>query len=112
MFLSRFAKKRSMSILSNTVQGTTTYRSMFNATRALMKPSTMYSQESFANGSNSIYFDQMFSQWKKDPESVHPSFNAYFTNVEAGQDSAYQAPPTIGQKSDDIIDQVLKALGN
>lgn len=51
---------------------------------------------SFATGSNSIYFDQMYERWRKDPSSVHASFQAYFENVEKGVSNPYQAPPTLG----------------
>lgn len=39
----------------------------------------------------------MYDAWKKDPNSVHVSWAAYFTNVEKGLDpgKAFVAPPTI-----------------
>ena len=35
----------------------------------------------------------MYSQWEKDPSSVHASWNAYFS----GGDSSFMTPPTLGQ---------------
>mmetsp|Transcript_1217 Transcript_1217/g.1983 ORF Transcript_1217/g.1983 Transcript_1217/m.1983 type:complete len:1018 (+) Transcript_1217:119-3172(+) len=40
--------------------------------------------DSFLSGSSSVYVDQMYSAWKKDPKSVHSSWAAYFTNQDAG----------------------------
>lgn len=40
----------------------------------------------------------MYARWKKDPTSVHSSFQAYFENLENGVDTPYAAPPTLGQK--------------
>lgn len=39
---------------------------------------------SFLSGSNSVYVDSMYECWKNDPSSVHASWNAYFTNIAAG----------------------------
>ncbi len=90
-----------------------TARAFFRQTKPVLKPSSQYSQENFANGSSSIYFDQMYEQWRKDPESVHASFRAYFENVDSGAASAYQAPPTLGQTGQsDVVAQVLAALGS
>jgi len=40
----------------------------------------------------------MFSSWKNDPTSVHASWDAYFTNIEAGVDPnmAFMAPSNLG----------------
>ena len=88
---------------------------MCRASPALQQASSIYSGESFANGSSSVYFDQMYEQWKQDPESVHSSFRAYFQNVEGEKDFAYQAPPTLGQdgtqNTSQIVNEVLSRLG-
>ncbi|RYG69389.1 2-oxoglutarate dehydrogenase E1 component, partial [archaeon] len=54
--------------------------------------------DSFLSGSNSVYVEQMYEQWVSDPKSVHPSWNAYFTNLEAGisSEEAFSAPPAVG----------------
>ncbi|XP_065910011.1 2-oxoglutarate dehydrogenase complex component E1-like isoform X2 [Dysidea avara] len=53
------------------------------------------SHESFLSGTSSVYVDQMYDAWKKDPNSVHASWNAFFTNVSRGAvpGAAYQRPP-------------------
>ena len=56
-----------------------------------------YSQESFASGTQSVYMDQMYEQWKKDHESVNASWKAYFTNIEQGAADAFTAPPNTGE---------------
>ena len=55
--------------------------------------------DSFLNGNNSIYLEQMYESWLKDQNSVHVSWSAYFTNLENGvsSDEAFQLPPTFGQ---------------
>jgi len=50
----------------------------------------------------------MYVKWKKDPNSVHSSFQAYFSNLENGVENPYAAPPTLGKRSTggDIQDTV------
>jgi 2-oxoglutarate dehydrogenase E1 component len=61
--------------------------------------------DSFLSGSNAVYVEQMYDAWRNDAKSVHPSWAAYFSNVEAGRPSeeSFQALPsvvgTVGQKS-------------
>ncbi|KJH49248.1 oxoglutarate dehydrogenase (succinyl-transferring), E1 component [Dictyocaulus viviparus] len=57
---------------------------------------SVVNQEPFMNATSSMYIEQMYDAWKKDPKSVHASWDAYFNNVEAGAapGQAYQAPPT------------------
>merc|ERR1719204_2912629 len=45
------------------------------------------SAEPFLSGTSSVYLEEMFEAWKRDPSSVHLSWHAYFSQVEAG------APP-------------------
>lgn len=40
--------------------------------------------ESFAHGENSIYAEQMYQKWIADRDSVHASWDAYFTNISNG----------------------------
>lgn len=53
---------------------------------------------SLLNGENAAYVDQMYTNWKADRNSVHASWDAYFTNVEQGVDPnlAFSAPPNLG----------------
>jgi 2-oxoglutarate dehydrogenase E1 component len=34
--------------------------------------------DNFVNGTSSLYAEEMFDNWKKDPKSVHASWAAYF----------------------------------
>ncbi len=54
------------------------------------------SSESFANGTSSVYMEQMYEQWRRDPDSVHASWKHYFQNVENDVATPFQAPPTLG----------------
>ncbi|KAF8651007.1 hypothetical protein AX16_004965 [Volvariella volvacea WC 439] len=53
------------------------------------------SNDLFANGSNAYYAEEMYRHWKKDPKSVHASWDVYFSGLEKGLSSpqAFQAPP-------------------
>ena len=53
--------------------------------------------DSFANGTNAYYADEMYRLWKRDPKSVHPSWNVYFSGLANGLAStdAFQPPPTM-----------------
>lgn len=67
--------------------------------------------DNFANGTNAAYAEQMYEQWRIDPQSVHASWNAYFTNLEGGAEQAYQAPPSLGKSRDEAkLDEVLNML--
>lgn len=46
---------------------------------------------------NANYIDEMYAAWKEDPNSVHVSWQAYFSNMEsdAPASQAYVPPPTI-----------------
>ncbi|MFH4976461.1 hypothetical protein AB6A40_003170 [Gnathostoma spinigerum] len=52
--------------------------------------------EPFMNATSSVYIEQMYDAWRKDPSSVHASWSSYFTNVEKGLQpgQAYQSPPS------------------
>ncbi|KAK6455715.1 alpha-ketoglutarate dehydrogenase [Scheffersomyces xylosifermentans] len=55
--------------------------------------------DTFLQGNNSNYIDEMYDAWRQDPTSVHASWNAYFKNIESDNvppSQAFQAPPTIG----------------
>ena len=58
----------------------------------------MFASDSFMQGNNSNYIDEMYDSWRHDPNSVHVSWNAYFKNVESNDvpiSKAFTAPPTI-----------------
>ncbi|KAF2137577.1 uncharacterized protein K452DRAFT_235498 [Aplosporella prunicola CBS 121167] len=54
--------------------------------------------DSFLQGNTANYVDEMYMQWKRDPSSVHVSWQVYFKNMESGDmpvSQAFQPPPTI-----------------
>ena len=54
--------------------------------------------DSFLQGNTANYVDEMYMQWKRDPSSVHVSWQVYFRNIEDGDmaiSQAFQPPPTI-----------------
>lgn len=65
-------------------------------------------KDNFMSGANANYIDYMYSQWQSDPNSVHASWNAYFSG---GSDS-FMTPPTLGQQPGGNVDlsAVLAAL--
>ena len=65
----------------------------FHSSKVLKNP------DNFLNGTNSVYLEQMYDNWVKDKSSVHPSWDAYFSNVTSGLtgEQAFVLPPTLGQ---------------
>ena len=54
-------------------------------------------QETFLNGTSSVYAEQMFELYQHDPSSVHASWKKYFENLEQGvafQEADFQNPTT------------------
>ncbi|KAG7193893.1 2-oxoglutarate dehydrogenase E1 component [Scheffersomyces spartinae] len=54
--------------------------------------------DAFMQTNNANYIDEMYEAWRKDPSSVHVSWNAYFKNMESGSvpaSQAFVAPPTL-----------------
>ncbi|EME84401.1 uncharacterized protein MYCFIDRAFT_152624 [Pseudocercospora fijiensis CIRAD86] len=54
--------------------------------------------DSFLSGNTANYVDEMYSEWKRDPSSVHVSWQVYFRNMESGDmpvSRAFTPPPTI-----------------
>jgi len=64
---------------------------------SIKKFSNQLTNDSFINGTSGIYVERMFENWKKDPSSVHTSWDIYFSNIEQGKSvlEAFQSPPTI-----------------
>ncbi|XP_076329373.1 oxoglutarate dehydrogenase Nc73EF isoform X2 [Tachypleus tridentatus] len=54
-------------------------------------------QEPFLNGSSSVYVEEMYRAWMKDPQSVHKSWDVFFRSTTAGAEpgQAYQSPPNM-----------------
>eukprot|EP01087_Luapelamoeba_hula_P009992 TRINITY_DN2617_c0_g1_i2.p1 TRINITY_DN2617_c0_g1~~TRINITY_DN2617_c0_g1_i2.p1 ORF type:complete len:1337 (+),score=215.61 TRINITY_DN2617_c0_g1_i2:120-4130(+) len=53
--------------------------------------------ESFIDGTSATYVEDMYTAWKKDPSSVHASWNSYFRSVDAGAPpgEAHQGPESV-----------------
>ncbi|PLB33314.1 alpha-ketoglutarate dehydrogenase KGD1 [Aspergillus candidus] len=54
--------------------------------------------DSFLSGNTANYIDEMYLAWRKDPSSVHISWQTYFKNMEDGNmpvSQAFQPPPTL-----------------
>ncbi|KAF3388706.1 2-oxoglutarate dehydrogenase [Penicillium rolfsii] len=54
--------------------------------------------DSFLQGSTANYIDEMYLAWKRDPSSVHISWQTYFKNMEDGKmpiSQAFTPPPTL-----------------
>jgi 2-oxoglutarate dehydrogenase E1 component len=53
--------------------------------------------DSFATGTSANYLESMYQAWRRDPKSVHLSWDTYFGNLERGMDPSmsFQTPPTI-----------------
>lgn len=60
------------------------------------------------SGTSSVYAEQMYEQWRKDPASVHASWRIYFQNLEGDVAIPFELPPTVGQ--DPITQQLLNLL--
>ncbi len=58
-------------------------------------------QEPFLNGSSSVYVEEMYRAWLKDPNTVHKSWDAFFKSATAGVQPglAYQSPPSLGSSA-------------
>jgi 2-oxoglutarate dehydrogenase E1 component len=53
--------------------------------------------EPFMTATSGVYIEQMYENWRRDPASVHGSWDAYFRNVDAGlpPGQAFQSPPAV-----------------
>jgi 2-oxoglutarate dehydrogenase E1 component len=51
----------------------------------------------FANGTNAYYAEEMYRHWRQDPNSVHASWNVYFSGLDKGLPSsiAFSPPPSL-----------------
>ncbi len=60
-------------------------------------PLSQLAGDSFLNGTSASYEEQMFEAWKNNPQSVHASWNAFFSNIERGvpPHQAFQPPPNL-----------------
>lgn len=66
--------------------------------RHLATPATPPSpNDPFANGTNAYYAEEMYRHWRQDPNSVHASWNVYFSGLDKGLPSskAFSPPPSL-----------------
>lgn len=77
-----------------------------NLKSTMTTPVRMFSaKDNFMSGSNANYVDQMFSNWKANPDSVHSSWAAYF-----GSEN-FESPPTLGKTHQQAqLDEILNLL--
>ncbi|KAH8677287.1 2-oxoglutarate dehydrogenase E1 [Xylariales sp. PMI_506] len=71
----------------------TTQKRFASATASTPDPN-----DNFLSGSTANYIDEMYMQWKEDPQSVHVSWQVYFKNMESGDmpiSQAFTPPPTL-----------------
>ncbi|ROT34962.1 2-oxoglutarate dehydrogenase E1 [Sodiomyces alkalinus F11] len=71
----------------------TTKRHYANATDNAPSPN-----DNFLSGNTANYIDEMYMQWKRDPDSVHISWQVYFRNMESGEmpiEQAFTPPPPL-----------------
>ncbi|CEP21142.1 KGD1 [Cyberlindnera jadinii] len=98
-------------------------RSRINALKgAALKSSTAIARyysttyDSFLSTSNANYVDEMYDAWKKDPSSVHASWNAYFKNLDGNvpASQAFIPPPTLVPNPSDGVVSVVPtgSVGN
>jgi len=84
-------------------------RSLFSRSKLLSK--SLQTQESFANGTSSVYMDKMYEQWRKDPKSVSTSWQVYFANIDNNVATPFMAPPTLGQdQGSGQVQQIIKII--
>ena len=77
----------------------------FKSTAAIEDPeedhgehTPLHSNETFLNGTGSLYAEQMYDAWLADPGSVHETWRAYFENLENGveyDESQYSNPSVV-----------------
>ncbi|EPY54231.1 2-oxoglutarate dehydrogenase [Schizosaccharomyces cryophilus OY26] len=69
--------------------------------------------DNFLSGGAADYVDEMYEAWKRDPNSVHVSWQAYFKNVQSGKanpSNAFQPAPLLDYMGD--YNDVDSALAN
>jgi len=91
----------------------TSFSKPFGASQILKKP--LSQADNFVNGTSAVYVDTLFEQWLEDPNSVHSSWRAYFSNIDSGKEVPYTPPPQLGKiasSSGSIgnIDNIISAL--
>uniref|UniRef100_A0A915CDW9 2-oxoglutarate dehydrogenase, mitochondrial n=1 Tax=Parascaris univalens TaxID=6257 RepID=A0A915CDW9_PARUN len=91
------SRTKTTAFIASKIDPSTNARTPLAVCRAGASSAVALKAEPFMNGTSSVYIEQMYDQWRIDPSSVHPSWAAYFQNVEKGlaPGQAYQPPPTL-----------------
>ncbi|KAL1846543.1 2-oxoglutarate dehydrogenase E1 component [Paecilomyces lecythidis] len=85
--------RRPLAVIDRTANGRRQYAVSAEDTDKGVDPN-----DSFLQGNTANYIDEMYLAWKKDPSSVHVSWQTYFKNMEEGKmpvSQAFQPPPTL-----------------
>lgn len=70
--------------------------------------------DNFLSGNTANYIDEMYLQWKKDPQSVHISWQVYFKNMESGDmpiSRAFTPPPSLVPSSNQTVVNLAAGAG-
>ncbi|KAK0554455.1 2-oxoglutarate dehydrogenase E1 component [Tilletia horrida] len=67
------------------------------ATASPQQPNAPSPNDSFVTTNNLYYVEEMHRRWKKDPNSVHASWDIYFSGLENGlpSEDAFRPPPSL-----------------
>lgn len=76
---------------------TSSKRSQASPAPSANKPSSPSPNDNFLSSNNAYYVEEMHRLWKGDPQSVHPSWNVYFSGLSKGMSSeqAFRPPPSL-----------------
>lgn len=68
---------------------------MLRSAQAVRRSST--DADVFMQGTNATYIDEMYESWRRDPSSVHVSWQSYFRNLDHGRPSSqsFQSVPAV-----------------
>ncbi|KAK9453832.1 thiamine diphosphate-binding protein [Dipodascopsis uninucleata] len=84
------------------------------ATAADPKPVGVDPNDAFLDGNSANYIDEMYDAWKRDPTSVHISWQVYFKNMESNDiapSRAFIPPPNIVPTSSAAVPYVVPGAG-
>ncbi|KAF7716889.1 2-oxoglutarate dehydrogenase, E1 component family protein [Penicillium ucsense] len=85
--------RRPLAVVDRAFKGARLYASSAEGNAPGVDPN-----DSFLQGSTANYVDEMYLAWKRDPSSVHISWQTYFKNMEEGHmpiSQAFTPPPTL-----------------
>lgn len=94
---SRWLRQLPRQLIAGAADGTN--RRYNSSSSPVASSSVAVAAEPFLNGTSSSYVEQMYLEWLRDPNSVHVSWNAYFSRTAEGAapGAAYAPPPSLAQ---------------